>query len=88
MRKILIALVLVVAVSACAPTRQAPQQQVGNSYAQNAGNPNVQVWVNTNSGIYHCPRTRWYGATKQGEYMTQKQAQDKGNRPAYGRLCR
>lgn len=52
-----------------------------------AGNPNVRVWVNTNSGVYHCPGTRWYGATKQGGYMTQQEAQKAGNRPAYGRVC-
>jgi hypothetical protein len=52
------------------------------------GNPDVRVWVNTLSGVYHCPGTRWYGNTKQGEYMTQKQALAKGNRPAYGKYCR
>lgn len=51
------------------------------------GNANVRVWVNTNSGVYHCPGTRWYGNTKVGEYMTQKQAQGKGYRPAYGKYC-
>jgi hypothetical protein len=55
--------------------------------SQSAGNPNVRVWVNTNSGVYHCPNTRWYGNTKQGQYMTQKEAQAKGNRPAYGSVC-
>jgi hypothetical protein len=52
-----------------------------------AGRPDVKVWVNTNSGVYHCPGTRWYGSTKQGEFMTQKKAQDGGNRPAYGKVC-
>jgi hypothetical protein len=52
-----------------------------------AGNPDLKVWVNTNSGIYHCPGTRWYGSTKQGQFMTQKKAQDGGNRPAYGKVC-
>ena len=47
----------------------------------------VRVWVNTNSGVYHCPGTRWYGTTKEGEYMTQAQAVAEGNRPAYGRRC-
>jgi len=61
----------------------------GNTPTRNAqaGNPDVKVWVNTNSGVYHCPGTRWYGTTKQGEYMTQKKAQDGGNRPAYGKVC-
>jgi hypothetical protein len=54
---------------------------------QSAGNPNVKVWVNTNSGVYHCAGTRWYGNTKSGEYMTQKEAQSKGYRPAYGSIC-
>jgi hypothetical protein len=53
-----------------------------------AGNPDVRVWVNTNSGVYHCPGTRSYGNTKQGVFMTQKKAQDGGNRPAYGKVCK
>jgi len=52
-----------------------------------AGNPNVTVWVNTNSGVYHCANTRWYGNTKNGKYMTQQEAQSKGYRPAYGSAC-
>jgi hypothetical protein len=51
------------------------------------GNPDTKVWVNTHSGVYHCPGTRWYGNTKSGEYMTQKQAQEKKYRPAYGKVC-
>jgi hypothetical protein len=52
-----------------------------------SGNPNVTVWVNTSSGVYHCPNTRWYGNTKNGKYMTQQEAQAKGYRPAYGTVC-
>lgn len=48
---------------------------------------NVIVWVNTNSGVYHCPNTRWYGKTKSGRFMTQREAQSKGYRPAYGAVC-
>ena len=51
------------------------------------GKPSIRVWVNTPTHVYHCPGTRWYGNTKTGEYMTQKEAQDKGNRPAYGKYC-
>ena len=54
---------------------------------QRPGNPTVQVWVNTNSGVYHCPGTRWYGNTKSGKFMTQREAQSKGYRPAYGAAC-
>jgi hypothetical protein len=52
------------------------------------GNPTVKVWVNTASKTYHCPGTRYYGKTKSGEYMTQKEAQEKGDRPARGKVCR
>jgi hypothetical protein len=52
------------------------------------GNPDVKVWVNTASGVYHCPGSRWYGNTRQGQYMTQAEAQEKHYRPAYGKVCR
>lgn len=54
---------------------------------QSSGNPDVRVWVNTNSGVYHCPNERWYGNTKHGMFMTQREAQAKGYRPAYGVVC-
>src|SRR4029077_1218302 len=38
------------------------------------------VWVNTDSGVYHKPGTRWYGKTKQGKYMTEADAQKAGFR--------
>jgi hypothetical protein len=41
-----------------------------------------QVWVNTASGVYHYPGTRWYGKTKQGEFMSKAEAQAHGYRPA------
>ena len=52
-----------------------------------SANPSVTVWVNTKSGVYHCPQTQWYGNTKSGKYMTQQEAQSKGYRPAHGSLC-
>ena len=52
-----------------------------------AGNPAVKVWVNTDTGTYHCPGTKWYGKTREGEYLTQKEAQDKGYHPAASRAC-
>jgi hypothetical protein len=52
-----------------------------------SGNPDVTVWVNTKTGVYHCPNTRWYGNTKNGEYMSQHDAQANGYRPAYGAAC-
>lgn len=47
----------------------------------------TKVWVNSKSGVYHCPGSRWYGATKNGTYMTEREAKVNGDRPAYGRAC-
>ena len=55
--------------------------------APTRGVPTIKVWVDTEYGFYHCPNTKLYGKTKQGVYMTQKQAQDRGYRPAYGTYC-
>jgi len=46
-----------------------------------------KVWVNTASKVYHCPSDRWYGKTKQGEYMTEADAKSKGNRPDHNKPC-
>ena len=49
--------------------------------------PEVKVWVNTVSGIYHCPGSRFYGRTKTGEYMTERRAHTKGYTAASGKAC-
>jgi hypothetical protein len=41
-----------------------------------------QVWVNTATGVYHYPGTRWYGKTKQGKFMSEKDAIAQGYRAA------
>ena len=38
------------------------------------------VWVNTETGIYHRPGSRWYG--KKGEYLTEADAIKAGYKPA------
>lgn len=54
---------------------------------QSSNSPDVKVWVNTKSAVYHCPNTQWYGNTKHGMFMTQREAQSKGYRPARGAVC-
>ena len=38
------------------------------------------VWLNTHSGIYHFQGERWYGRTKHGAYVCEKDADAAGDR--------
>jgi hypothetical protein len=80
MKRFLLILVLLTVSSAAAQQKQPSPQP-------SRGVPTIRVWVDTLFGFYHCPNSKLYGKTKQGVYMTQKQAQDRGYRPAYGAFC-
>ncbi len=52
-----------------------------------AGGGAGKVWLNTDSQIYHCQTSHWYGKTKTGEYMTEAAAKAAGARPDHGKAC-
>jgi hypothetical protein len=80
------AAVVVAILLSCNPTIIAPVSSALAAQTQ-AEKKDIKVWVNTGSGVYHCPGSRWYGKTKLGEYMSECEAQKKGYRPAYNHAC-
>jgi cytoskeletal protein CcmA (bactofilin family) len=71
--------------------REAREDSLGLGAAESAPTSamgDVRVWVNTASGVYHCPGTQYYGQTRRGSFLTQDEAQREGYRAAYGRACR
>jgi hypothetical protein len=41
------------------------------------------VWVNTRSHIYHFQGERYFGSTKQGKFICERDADKEGDRPTH-----
>ena len=74
--------------SKSSPTPAAAPKPAAAGTAPAAGGGPGQVWVNTKSKVYHCSTDKWYGKTKQGEYMAEADAKAKGFRADHGQACR
>jgi hypothetical protein len=68
------------------PAAKATTTTASNGTPAPGGGPGM-VWVNTDSNVYHCQGTKYYGTTKQGKYMTEAQAKAAGARPDHGNAC-
>ncbi|HXZ33843.1 MAG TPA: PilZ domain-containing protein [Terriglobales bacterium] len=51
------------------------------------GNPNVRVWVDLHTALYHCPGSELYGKTPDGKFTTQRDAQLDQFEPAARKSC-
>ncbi|MCL5745263.1 MAG: hypothetical protein M1541_15275 [Acidobacteria bacterium] len=77
--------------SAAAPSTPAKAAK-SSSPANNASDAQIaaaqktgQVWVNTNSGVYH-KGGRYFGKTKEGKFMTEAEAKKAGYHEAKGEI--
>jgi endonuclease YncB( thermonuclease family) len=60
---------------------------VGSLDAQDSAAAPPPVWVNLNSGVYHCPGTEHYGKTTNGEYLPEATAIGQGYKANGGHRC-
>jgi hypothetical protein len=60
------------------PSSASPASKPAAPTPPRPANGGGMVWVNSESGVYHKPGSRYYGKTKQGKYMTEADAHKAG----------
>ncbi|HEX7158598.1 MAG TPA: DUF3761 domain-containing protein [Edaphobacter sp.] len=73
--------------AAAAPAKAASKAATAAKEQAPGGGPGM-VWLNTDSNVYHCPGSSYYGKTKQGAYMTEADAKAKGAHADHNRPCK
>jgi hypothetical protein len=63
-----------------ADAAQLPAQFTTEREAQRHCPDETVVWLNLPTGVYHLKGTRWYGNTKHGVYVCEKEADQAGDR--------
>ena len=75
------------AASTPATTASKPSPPKSSDRTAAPGGGQGLVWVNTESNVYHCYGTQWYGKTKAGKYESEAAAKSAGARPDHGKGC-
>jgi hypothetical protein len=81
-----VAILTAPAISADAPHRSNNGLQLFNTEqsAKSHCPTDTVVWLNLPTGIYHYKGQHWYGNTKSGAYVCQKEADQAGDRATRG----